>query len=270
MPELPEVETIKRSLAVKITGQRILKVTVHDDRVLRNCSASVFMKTLTGRTFKDISRRGKALIFSFNEPGFMVVQPMMTGQLIFSQTPSQPQIKIVFHLSNGNYLLYNDQRLFGRINFYQDLKEMDFLKTLGPEPFGPEFNSDWLQEKLAKRKVPIKSLLLNQQIVAGIGNIYACEILFDCGINPKRPAQRLKKQEIKALIDATTAILQKAIHERGTSMHTYVDGEGQKGNFIKRIKVYGRENEPCVKCRRPIERIVQSGRSTFYCRRCQR
>lgn len=232
MPELPEVETIARDLRRKILDQKIEDITVYDARV---------------------------------------IQLMMTGQLINSARPRQDKVtKVSLRLSNGRYLHYNDQRLFGRLQVVDTLEQIPYFNKLGPEPLTNGFSPSWLAKKLKEKKVPIKALLMDHTFVAGIGNIYASEILFQSRINPKRPAHRLKKEDINKLHAATRKILTEAIRWRGTSMNTYRDANGEKGGFIRRIKVYGRENEDCSRCKTPLLKILQRGRSTFFCPRCQR
>ena len=273
MPELPEVETIRRDLETRIVNCAITDVRVLDERVIRNCSGRQFAKFCKGKTVQSVSRRGKAILIQLNPASYLVVQPMMTGQLIYCL--DQPRIvdratKIVFKLSNGASLNYNDQRLFGRVNGVHDLDEIPFLKTIGVEPFDQAFTAQKLKELFHHRPGPIKSLLMNQQLVAGIGNIYASEILFRSQISPTRTARALKFSEIEALRKATIDILKDAVKFRGTSMRNYRDTAGEKGKFMNRIKVYGRGNEECYVCRAPIVKIVQAGRSTFYCKKCQR
>ena len=271
MPELPEVETIKKDLLKGLLGQRIEEVVVYDGRVIRGCSAAEFAGQIKGQTVKTINRRGKAIILELSGGKYLVVQVMMTGQLIFSPTPeAMSMTKITFRLSKDRYLHYNDQRLFGRLQIVDDPLAIPHLQTMGPEPLSQEFQVVWLTGQLRKRTVPIKTLLLSSQFVAGIGNIYASEILFVSGINPKRPARSVKPKEIEKLHRATIDVLKEAIRLRGTSMRNYLDGKGQKGAFMNRIKVYGRENQHCYGCQSPIQKIVLSGRSTFFCKKCQR
>ena len=289
MPELPEVETIKRDLEKKILGQKIVQVHVHDYRVIRNSSSRSFIKKLIVRTFQTVSRRGKALIFTFRDSGYLVVQPMMTGQLILrpcsvstlsevegliyaadSSSGKKSQTKITFRLSNHSHLNYNDQRLFGRLQFCRTLEEIKFFQDLGVEPFSPGLSALWLAHQLIPRSTPIKNFLMNQKFIAGIGNIYASEILFAAGIHPRRAARTLSPEETRSLHKKIKEILNEAIRWRGTSMNTYRDANGQKGNYIQRIKVYGREDEACLRCQTPVERMIQAGRSTFFCRRCQK
>lgn len=271
MPELPEVETIKRDLARGLQGRSIKEITVYDERVIRSSLAADFISRLTGCRIETINRRGKALILKLSSGQYLVVQVMMTGQLIFSDQPKPMRMtRVTFRLSNDGYLHYNDQRLFGRLQIVDNLQAIPYLHTMGPEPLSRGFEVVWLTNQFKKRSIPIKTLLLNPQVVAGIGNIYASEILFASGINPQRPAKSVKPKEIKRLHQATIDVLQEAIRWRGTSMRNYRDGNGRKGKFINRIKVYGREKERCYRCQSPIEKIVLSGRSTFFCRKCQR
>ena len=270
MPELPEVETIARDLRDKILNQKIEDISVYDARVIRQ-PVKEFTRALKGRRLNKISRRGKALVIELDNQRYFVVQLMMTGQLIDAVPQRQDKVtKVSFRLSGGRYLHYNDQRLFGRLQVVDHLKQIPYFGKLGPEPLTDGFSSSWLTKKLKGKKVPIKALLMDHTFVAGIGNIYASEILFQSRINPKRPAHRLKKEEINKLHAATRKILTEAIRWRGTSMNTYRDANGEKGGFISRIKVYRREKEDCSRCKTPLARILQRGRSTFYCPTCQR
>ena len=273
MPELPEVETIRRDLAEQVIGLTISAIQVLDDRVIRNCSARQFCRQCLGKTITTVTRRGKAIVIQFSPPGYAIIQPMMTGHLVYDpvgEKVTDRDTKIVFTLSNQSRLNYNDQRLFGRIQYVDDLKKIEFFRHIGPEPLEKEFTVDWLKLNLEKSSGPIKSLLMNQHFIAGIGNIYASEILFRSRISPRRSARRLKREEIALLHRATVDILKEAVSLRGTSMRNYRDLSGTKGNFMNRIKVYGREQEKCLQCKTPITKIVQAGRSTFYCKRCQR
>jgi len=269
MPELPEVETIRLDLQESLPGLRITDITIVDRRILKTNEPVSFVKELKQRTFDAIARRGKMLIIPFKEGGFLLVHLKMTGQLIYGEKLALKETKVVFSLSNGKYLNYNDQRLFGRLSFVPNLEEEPFLQQIGPEPFADDFTKIWISAQLKRRRVPIKTLLLDQHFIAGIGNIYASEILFQAKISPKKRGDRLSQSEINALHQATIRVLKEAIRFRGTSMRNYRDSNGEKGSFINRIKVYNKENEPCPVCRLEIKRIVQSGRSTFYCQRCQ-
>lgn len=272
MPELPEVETIVRDLRQRICGLNIINVKVHDGRVIRQVSENEFCRKLVGQRIASIIRRGKAIIIEFNDAkGFLVVQLMMTGQLIFSsQNSPEGATKVSFQLSNKCYLHYNDWRTFGRLLVVSNIDEIAYFKVLGPEPLEKDFTVSWLRQRLKQRKTPIKPLLLNHTFVAGIGNIYASEILFASRIDPRRPAMSLQEREIVLLHRTIRQILQAAILYRGTSINTYRDALGQKGKFINRVKVYGREHEQCHSCATQLVREFQSGRSTFYCPECQK
>jgi len=272
MPELPEVETIKRDLKKATLGLYIEEIFVYDLRVIKELSEKEFIRRLKGRRILKIERRAKALIIFFDQGLHLVVQLKMTGQLIIHAEqllPPSPDTKVTFRLSNNTYLNYNDQRTFGWLIVTEDLREVPYLHTAGPEPLNEVFNFHWLKKGLRGRKAPIKNLLMNQNFLAGIGNIYASEILFSAHINPRKKANRLTHKEILSLQKSTQEVLENAVKHRGTSMRNYRDSRGHKGNFMSHIKVYGREDEQCLICSETIKRIVQSGRSTFFCRRCQ-
>lgn len=274
MPELPEVETITRDLQPVLKGLFIKDVQIYDKRVIARLSPEVFIRRVEGRRIADVYRRGKAIVIVLDPGRFLVVQLKMTGQLIYGNDLKKEfnsnDTKVVFRLSNGRYLNYNDQRTFGWLYSVDSLDEIPYFNSIGPEPFDKIFETAWLKNALHPRTAPIKTLLLNQQVVAGIGNIYASEILFNARIRPTRKSNSLKNDEISRLRQSSIDILNEAIHFRGSSMRNYRDSNGEKGKFNERIKVYGRDNEPCPACTTPITRIVQAGRSTFYCRKCQK
>lgn len=267
MPELPEVETIKRDLVKKIVGQTIMGVYAKDRLVIAGGHIKKFVRGIESKEIVRVERRGKAVIIVLGGGGFLVIQLAMTGQLIYGAPLKES--KVSFRLSGGKYLNYNDHRRLGRLTLIEDLKGMKFLSTLGPEPLSSDFNRCWLGERLKSKKAPIKSILMDQQFIAGIGNIYACEILFRSKINPLRAGRTLSDDEIGRLCRMTTDVLKEAIHRRGSSINTYRDADGKKGGFVDRIRVYGRDSEGCVCCGAPITRVVLSGRSTFFCKRCQ-
>lgn len=267
MPELPEVETIRRDLQQTIIGQRIISVEVIDGRVLRQPKQD-FIERIQGKKILDVTRRGKALVIALSGKEFLVVQVMMTGQMVVNGKADK-HTHIRFNL-NKSTLLYNDQRLFGQLRVVKDLATINYFNILGPEPFDTAFNDAYVRAKLHKTARPIKSVLLDHVFVAGIGNIYASEILFRSKINPTRLANRITSTEIPLLLKQTREVLQQAIDLRGSSMRNYRDGAGEKGKFNKVIRVYNRTNQPCVVCKGLIIRLVQSGRSTFYCKKCQK
>ena len=273
MPELPEVETVKRDLARTALGLTIQDVRIIDPRIIRDIKPAQFKSRLKNQTIINITRRGKAIIFTFNKGPFLIVQLMMTGQLVFVKALPDvilKETKVIFTLSNGNYLLYNDQRLFGRLSLIDDLNTFKHFQLLGPEPFDAVFDPEFIKKAFKSKAVAAKKVLLDHTFVAGIGNIYASEILFRSRIDPRRGAKSLKTEEIKRLHKEIIDVLQEAIEFRGSSMRNYRDGQGDKGKFNQRIKVYAKEHEPCEICQTTITRIVQGGRSTFYCKKCQR
>jgi len=271
MPELPEVETIKRDLEKRILGLKVKEVVVRDTRSIQGLSTNKFISKFKNQFIKKIERRGKALIIALSSRSYLVIQLGMTGQVILSQASSGhiKETKVIFHLSNGMHMLYNDQRVFGRLIWTDDLSKIKYLTSIGPEPFKEAFSEHWLKVNLKRRTSPIKTLLMNSTFVAGIGNIYASEILFEAGINPNTKADKLNSRQVAALRDSTRSVLREAIKSRGTSMRNFRDASGAEGKFMKRIKVYGRANQPCLRCEEPIQRIVQGGRSSFFCPACQ-
>lgn len=268
MPELPEVETIRRDLERGLLRKTLERVEIIDSTVIRQPIPS-FTRALRGQTITAVDRRGKALTLQLGSGAYLVVQVMMTGQMVLNGAPDA-STRGIFHFKEGGHVLYNDQRKFGQLRVVKDPSEIKYFRILGPEPFAEAFSPAYIAASLKKTTRPIKNVLMDHTFVAGIGNIYASEILFHSRINPERPAHRIKQVEIPALLAHTHTILQEAIEYRGSSMRNYRDGAGVKGTFNTRIKVYAREGEACAVCQTPIRRIVQAGRSTFYCRRCQR
>lgn len=277
MPELPEAETIKRDLAKAITGQTVKDVKVYDARVLGNSSGRNFIAKVKNCKIAHVSRRGKAIIIECKPKGartqWLVVQLGMTGLLLFGADIKErdgKDIKVVFELSGGKVLNYSDQRVFGRLTVVEDLNEIPCLKTIGPEPLNGSLASDTIREQFKRRTIPVKTLLMDQKFIAGIGNIYASEILFSARIRPQKRSNRLTRKEIQSVFDAIPAVLNEAIACRGTSLRNYRDIYGRKGNNMMQLKVYGCHEQPCQECRTPIKRLVLSGRSTFYCEACQK
>jgi len=211
----------------------------------------------------EVSRRAKYILFRLASGKYLVVHLGMTGRLLFSP---DDYVKVIFNLSGKRALYFSDARLFGKIRFYEHYPEL----KLGPEPLSNEFTAERLKAILKGRKTAIKNLLLDQKLISGIGNIYAVEALFRAGISPERRAASLKPDEIKKLREAIREVLREALAHRGTSDSWFVDAKGEKGAFQFRLKVYGRKNEPCLKCKTPVKRIVMGQRGTYYCPRCQK
>lgn len=273
MPELPEVETVKRSLAASIVGKKIRQVSINYTGNIRQPEPELFRAMLQGKEFLQVKRRGKYIIFLLSEELALVVHLRMTGQLVLvnSDAALGKHTHLVFHLSNNQELRFIDMRKFGTVDLIrrEDLGEMKGLSKLGLEPLSAEFTLSWLAASLKKKNRPIKACLLDQTIIAGIGNIYADEILFEAGIHPEKICMELTKQEMGKLYRGIVNILNLGIKHRGTSIRNYVDGEGQQGQFQDLLKVYGRHEEPCTNCGVFITKTKLVGRGTYYCSRCQ-
>lgn len=273
MPELPEVETICRDLLRLVRGLLFEDVRIIDHRVVRGSSGASFHRSLVGRKIVDVRRRGKAVVLDLG--GLcLVVQPMMTGQLVVRSGPPEDvftkETKIVFLLSKRRQLLYNDQRLFGRVQIVAREENLDYIRQLGPDPLDKDFTVEVLAGRLRQRRTAIKTVLMDGHCIAGIGNIYASEILFRSGINPCQPAMRLVMSQLIRLHRAVLEVLAEAVAMGGTTVRNYRGGSGQAGQFQDVVRVYGRDGQPCQVCGQAIVRIVQSQRSTFYCSRCQK
>jgi len=273
MPELPEVETIRQSLLPLLIGQQVVTCEVRLPKLLQNVSAAEFASLITGRTVQDIGRRGKYLLFRLSGEHTLVIHLRMTGQLRFAapDVPSVPHTHIVLMLANGQELRYVDIRQFGYWFIAPDseIAGVARLGCLGVEPLSPEFTADVLASLLAGKRGTLKSLLLNQQVIAGIGNIYADEALFLAGLRPERAAGGLTPDEVVRLHAAVIGVLTQGVKLRGTTFSDYLDGLGQKGSFQHQLKVYSRAGEACVTCGIAIARRVLAGRGTHYCPHCQ-
>jgi len=268
MPELPEVETIVRDLSKSLARKIFSDVIVLDAFILRQKEQD-FVRRLKGQAIDKIERRGKAVIMHLSSGEYLVVQLMMTGQLIVDGMEDR-HTRIKFIFSDGSRLLYNDQRRFGQLRVVAKLNEIKHLTVLGPEPFSEDFTPALMRKAFRKTIRPIKNVLLDHTFVAGIGNIYACEILFRSLLSPKRRARRVTPAETNTVHRIIKDVLTEAIAHRGSSMRNYRDGAGQKGRFNERLAVYAREGLPCPRCQKSIQRIFQAGRSTFYCGHCQK
>ncbi len=262
MPELPEVETVVRTLRPALVGRRILNAEFRQLRVLIG-SPHKTTKALSGRRIQSIERHGKFIAIKLDR-GYLVVHLGMTGKLLINADPTK-FTHAIFTLDRG-MLHYDDQRQFGRIEYGDELPGR--VAALGPEPL--EISLAEFTARLKARRSPIKAVLLNQAVVRGVGNIYADEALFRAGVHPKRIAASLKKDRIERIYGAMREVLAEAIESRGSSVSNYVDAEGRKGSFQQSHRVYRRTGEPCVKCGAPIRRIVLTQRGTHFCPKCQR
>ncbi|MBC7104555.1 MAG: bifunctional DNA-formamidopyrimidine glycosylase/DNA-(apurinic or apyrimidinic site) lyase [Firmicutes bacterium] len=271
MPELPEVETIRRTLAPLLVGRTITACRVSLPKVLDHRDPDSFVGAVVGRKIEDLTRRGKYLLFHLSGGRVLVVHLRMTGRLIYHPPevgPEEPvkHTHVIFGLEDGATLHYVDPRRFGRLRLAPAPARLD---SLGPEPLDGGFSPEVFRRHLSGRRRRIKALLLDQAFLAGLGNIYADEALYRARIHPERPADRLTAREARALYRAIREVLDEAIRYRGTSIVDYVDGRGRPGEFQLRLNVYGRGGEPCPACGTPIARTRVASRGTYFCPRCQ-
>lgn len=274
MPELPEVETVRRSLAPQIIGKNIKRVEIRLPRMVKGCPPEYLVGNAAGRKINRIDRRGKFLLLRLSQGYTLVVHLGMTGRLYYTREVPYggfpKHTHAVFHLDDGGFVVYCDPRQFGRLVLARDPEEViEALHHMGPEPLGRSFSPEYLADVLKGRRGKVKQLLLDQNLIAGIGNIYADEALFDAGIHPERRGESLSEEEVARLYHSVRRVLNKGIRHRGTTISDYVDGRGVPGEFQNKLKVYGREGEPCPRCDGTIHRIRVAGRSSYYCPLCQ-
>jgi formamidopyrimidine-DNA glycosylase len=274
VPELPEVETIAADLRPLLVGRRIEAVESLFPGMVRHPDSELFKAGLAGRRIEALTRRGKYLLFHLDSRELFVVHLGMTGQLrvVTPEAPVEPHTHLVLRLDNGRQLRYRDVRRFGRLLFgtEEELLRERQLPRLGPEPIDPSFSGDDLYRRLKGRRAPLKALLLDQAVVAGVGNIYADESLYRARIRPDRPAGRLSRKSAQRLREALRDSLELAIGNRGSSVDDYRDGFGEPGRQQEELLVYGRAGQPCPSCGRPLSSVRLAGRTTVFCRHCQR
>jgi formamidopyrimidine-DNA glycosylase len=274
VPELPEVETIRRGLLQQIVGCQITGVRVRQAYLREKVEVDRLKTHVLGKTIAGIDRRAKYLLLQLHPEGILVFHLGMTGRLWLGKPIAQDAIHdhLIFSLGMDLELRFHDTRRFGMC-FYtmaQELADHPRFGHLGPEPFAADFSSLYLQKRAQGLWKPVKNFLMDASVVVGVGNIYASEILFLAKVHPNREVGRLRQPHWERICAAIKEVLQSAIDAHGTSFSDYVDSEGRRGEFQNQLLVYGREGEPCMRDGRPIMRIVQAGRSTFYCPRCQR
>jgi formamidopyrimidine-DNA glycosylase len=271
MPELPEVEVIRRGLAPLLVGRRFLDVQVGEKRLRQQSSPRELRRWLLGRRLKNLQRRGKYLRFDLESGVTLVIHLGMTGRLLAGPPPSPtlPHVHMVFHMEGGLNLVFQDTRRFGQVLVFPPGVEPGPLAQVGAEPFSRKVTPDWLLAQARSRSRPIKNFLLDARLLAGIGNIYACEILFAAGLHPATPVGRLTLEDWSRVLTETRRILKQAIKKGGTTVANYLNSRGESGLFQLELLVYGQAGEPCRRCGAPIQRLVQAGRSTFFCPVCQ-
>jgi len=266
MPELPEVETIKNELLPWIIGQSFTQVTVFDAELVPGSSAEEFCHKLIGQTIQSLERRGKYLIFNLRNQA-LIMHFRMTGVLLLNPKRIDHYSRAVFRFSNGNQLVFIDRRRLGVIWLVENAGTM--VGKLGPEPLSQNFTPDVLAKLLKKHRIPIKAALLEQNLIAGIGNMYADEALFAAKIHPLKRAHTLSIQEIQALFYAIRDVLWSAIGNKGASVDTYIRPEGQLGTAQFHFKVAHRYGQPCPICGTPVQRTLVRNRGTYFCPNCQ-
>jgi formamidopyrimidine-DNA glycosylase len=288
MPELPEVETVRRGLAPVMEGERFAKVEVRRGD-LRWPLPKGFAQKLNGKTVQGLGRRAKYLLADLSSGDVLLMHLGMSGSFrvgkdsaqgiyYHERSKSTAHDHVVFHMSNGATVTFNDPRRFGSMKLVPRarLDEEPLLRSLGPEPLGNEFEAATLAKACAGKKTSLKAALSDQRVVAGLGNIYVCEALFRARLSPKGSASTIAdrngkpNEHAEKLVDAIKAVLRDAIEAGGSSLRDHRRADGSLGDFQHNFQVYDREGEPCPSCKGKIKRIVQGGRSTFYCPSCQK
>lgn len=270
MPELPEVETVCRGMARVLEGRSISRVEVRRPDLRRPIPTDL-AERMQGAVVTRITRRAKYALLHTDRGDVVILHLGMSGRVRVDPDAPEKHDHVLWATEDGHVLVLNDARRFGSLDIEREerLHLHPLFAHLGPEPLGNAFHAEDLAAKLAGKITPIKLALLDQRVVAGLGNIYVCEALFGAGIGPLTPAGTLTKEQLEKLVTEIRAVLLRAIEAGGSSLRDYVQVDGELGYFQHSWQVYGREAEECRACARPITRIVQSGRSTFYCANCQ-
>jgi formamidopyrimidine-DNA glycosylase len=274
MPELPEVETVRSTLEPRLVGRRFDEVDIADSRLTRPVDPAEVAAELTGERVAAVARRGKYLIVRFESGLILLIHLRMTGSLVHTRNgaaESDPHSRAVVRLDDGSDVTYRDVRRFGTWLVLAEDELAPYLsERLGLEPLDPGFTSRDLGARLEGRRTPVKAALLDQRTLAGVGNIYADEALWRARIHPRRPAGELDAAEIRALHRGIRRALEAGIERQGATLRDYRTPDGGSGRMQHEFKVYGREGEPCARCRAPIEKTRLAGRGTWFCPICQR
>ncbi len=270
MPELPEVESIVRSLDKKISGKKISKIRVLRKNILQ-LSQKKFSQILLQKKIQKVSRYGKYIIFELENPYLWVVHLRMSGKFIYpAQKEPAFHDRVFFEFPDETCLVYNDVRCFGTMELLEKDTSIAKQKKLGLDALDSGWTEEYLYCKLKQKKFSIKDFLLDQSQIAGIGNIYASEILFNCKVNPLKFCNEISKKEAKKILQSIVSILQLAIEKNGTSISDYRRVDNKMGEFQNFLKVYGKKDAPCFRCYATIQKIKQRQRSTYYCPSCQK
>jgi len=266
MPELPEVETIRRAIEPYIVGTEVTDIALADPSIA-GPDGPEHLKAAIGSPVRAILRRGKHLILVLERNRGIVLHLRMTGALLLDEPRDGARVRAILSFSNGSRLLFNDMRRLGTLRFYEDLKPL--LSRIGREPLDTDFTADQLEASLSRHRIPIKAALLDQHIVAGIGNMYADEALFQVGIHPMKPANELSHQQVAQLWGAIRDVLQHAIENQGASINTYWLPNGERGTAHDTFNVAHKKGAACPNCGTPIERTMVRKRGAYYCPSCQ-
>ena len=271
MPELPEVETVARDLRALLVGRALVGVR-RSRKPLRQSWSRAWEAKLIGRRVAAIQRRGKWLLLNLDNGAYLMVHLGMSGQftVVGPNVPPDKHTHFVFSLDNTDELRFRDPRRFGSVTYFPERAAWErFLSgRLGPEPW--DLEQAQFHESLERTRRPVKAVLLDQTVIAGVGNIYADEACFAARIDPRRTGNAVRPSEAERLLSSVRDVLTRAIESRGSSIRDYVGGDGERGGFQDEFAVYGRTGEPCVNCGRPIRSLRLAGRSTHYCPRCQK
>lgn len=274
MPELPEVQTVCSALRPHLLGRNLTKVTLNVPKVRNVLNKRTLNRAMDAGPVQDLRRRAKYMILEFPERHALLLHLGMSGafRICPAGTEAAKHERVVWDIDDGNQLRLIDPRRFSQVEAVRLALpggEPDCLSHLGPEPLGDLYTAGYLFQASRKRKTPAKVFLMDQTVVVGIGNIYASETFFKSGIRPTRAAGRLTRKDCAALVKNSRAVLRQAIKRGGTTLNDYHQPDGSEGKFRIHLHVYGREDLPCRKCKTPVKRITQTGRSTFYCPTCQ-
>lgn len=273
MPEMPEVEQVRKTLAPHIVGKKITSVEVYLDRLIKYPSKEEFCSRLTGRNIAEVGRKGKYLVLVTDDQQKLIVHLRMTGALLAQKQELEqpPYAKIKFTMTDGVNMWFTDIRTFGTLYLIRDGEYfIEGYETLGPEPLSAGFTAEYLKPLAQKSRKAVKTFILDQKIIAGLGNIYADECLATAKINPQRSANLLSEDEVEALCEAVNKVIAQGIKNKGTTFRDYKDGEGNSGQNQNYLLVYGRGGKPCKYCGKPLSSVKVGGRGTTYCEDCQK
>lgn len=273
MPELPEVETVRKTLSTLILNKEIRDIDIFYNNIIRNVDQEQFKEILIGKKIDSIDRYGKYLIFNLDNVS-LISHLRMEGKYFIKNAdlPKEKHEHIIFYFTDGETLRYHDTRKFGTMDLVpkSSVFKNSPITKLGPEPFEREMTSTYLHTKLLKKTIAIKSALLDQTIMTGLGNIYVDEVLFLTKLHPETPSNRISKNQAKQIIENSIKVLNKAINLGGTTIRSYTSSLGVTGRFQNELNVHTKQHEPCPICQTVIDKIKVNGRGTYYCRKCQK